>query len=267
MKNLKKMLLSLIVMSSLVNAENAFNAESVNSWSNEFQLYGLAVWIQGNSTLGKLPKAKVDMGPDDIVKNLKMGAMLHYEGLANNGWGIWLDYAFMNLGFEGKISSEKTELLQVDGNTGVYQGIMEAFIKYQSRLDMGYIDYYGGIRWWHNNFDFDFDLGINGNKIPLVNTSKTYDWYDPVIGIRWNYPINEKWSIRLRGDIGGFGIASNFTAAIETVALYNITDIWQLKMSFKSLWVDYEEGSKGTADYFSYDTTNFGPIVAITYKF
>ena len=274
MKILKNILLSSVILSSVLSAENEITAtenvlksETIKSWSNEFQLYGLILWMQGNSTLGRLPNAKINMGADDIFKSLKMGAMLHYEGLASNGWGIWLDYAFMNLGFNGDITSKKTELIQVDGNTGVYQGIMEAFIKYQSMLDKGYIDWYGGIRWWHNDFDFNFDLDMNGNKIPLASSSRTYDWYDPVVGFRWTYPINEKWSVRFRGDIGGFGIASNFTAAVETVALYDITDVWQLKMSFKSLWVDYEEGTKGTANYFSYDTANFGPIIAITYKF
>jgi len=273
MKLIKSVLLSSVAAVSLLHAGGDIapameeTAVEEKGWSNEFQLYGLAVWIQGDATLGRLPNAEVDMGPDDIVKNLKMGAMVHYEGLASNGWGIWLDYAFMNLGFNVKASSKKTELIQVDGNTGVYQGIMEAFVKYRSPLDTGYIDYYGGVRWWHNDFDFNFDLDLAGNRIPLVNTSRTYDWYDPVIGARWTYPVNEKWSFRLRGDVGGFGIASDFTAAVEVVALYDITEDWQLKMSFKSLWVDYEEGTEGTADYFTYNTANFGPILGITYKF
>jgi outer membrane protein W len=73
----------------------------------------------------------------------------------------------------------------------------------------------------------------------------------------------------LRADVGGFGIgtASDFTAAVELGALYDINEAWQLKMSFKSLWVDYEEGVEGTSDYFAYDTVNFGPIIGITYKF
>jgi len=40
-----------------------------------------------------------------------------------------------------------------------------------------------------------------------------------------------------------------------------------LKMSFKSLWVDYEEGTAGEKDHFIYDTVNFGPIVGISYRF
>jgi len=273
MKLIKSVLLSSVAAASLLHAGGDIvpaveeNIVEEKAWNNEIQLYGLAIWIKGDSSLGRLPNAEVDMGPDDIVKNLKMGLMVHYEGQHTNGWGLWLDYVFMNLGFDATATSKRNELIQVDGNTGVYQGIMEAFVKYRSPLDTGYIDYYGGVRWWHNNFDFNFDLDLAGNRIRSKSSSRTYDWYDPVIGARWTYPINDTWSFRLRGDVGGFGIASDFTAVVEAVALYDITEDWQLKMSFKSLWVDYEEGTEGTADYFAYDTANFGPIIGITYKF
>jgi len=223
-----------------------------NGWRNEFQLYGLVIWMRGDTQISQMrDKADIDMTPSDIYGNLKMGGMFHYEGHAANGWGVWLDYAFMNLGFD-------SEHPFIDGSTGFYQGILEAFVKYRSKLEIGYIDYYAGIRWWHNDIDMNYNL---------LNMSGTYDWCDPVLGARWTYPVNEKWSLRLRADVGGFGMASDFTAAVETVALYNISEEWQLKMSFKSLWVDYEEGTEGTKDYFAYDTVNFGPIIGITYKF
>lgn len=267
MRILKHILLSSMAAVSILSAGgdiapvvDTLVAEE-SGWSNEFQVYGLGIWMKGDTRISRMQnKADINMGPDDIYGNLKLGAMVHYEGLAANGWGIWLDYAFMNLGF-------KTDTDFIDGSTGFYQGILEAFVKYRSPLKVGYIDYYGGIRWWHNDIDMNYNLDTaHLGTIPL-HWSGTYDWYDPVIGARWTYPINEKWSFRLRGDVGGFGIASDFTAAVETVALYDISEEWQLKMSFKSLWVDYEEGTEGTKDYFAYDTVNFGPIIGITYKF
>jgi hypothetical protein len=231
------------------------------SWSNEFQIYGLGIWIQGDTKISKMQnKATIDMTPEDVYGNLNLGGMFHYEGHDSSGWGVWLDYAFMNLGFD-------TDGVMIDGSTGFYQGILEAFAKYRTPLDVGYIDYYGGIRWWHNDIDMDYNVDLERLGTRAVKWNGTYDWYDPVVGARWTYPVNEKWSFRLRGDIGGFGIESDFTAAIEAVALYDINEAWQVKMSFKSLWVDYEEGTEGTTDYFAYDTVNFGPIIGITYKF
>ena len=267
MKVFNNILLSTVTLFSLLHAGGDIvpvSEESVvedSDWSNELQLYGLGIWMSGDTKISRMQnKANINMTPEDIYGNLKFGGMFHYEGISSNGWGIWLDYAFMNLGFD-------TDTVMIDGSTGFYQGIMEAFIKYRSPLEGGYIDYYGGIRWWHNDIDMDYNVDLGLPKIPSFNWSGTYDWCDPIIGTRWTYSLTENWSLRLRGDVGGFGIASDFTAAIETVALYNIDEDWQLKMSFKSLWVDYEEGIAGTKDYFSYNTVNYGPIIGITYKF
>ena len=257
----------IFLLASWLHASDAvasdMKAETVqeSGWQNEFQMYALVVWMKGDMQISKMPNAaSIYMTPSDIYGNLKLGAMLHYEGLSSNGWGIWLDYAFMNLGF-------KKDGVLIDGSTGFYQGILEAFVKYREPLEVGYIDYYGGVRWWHNDIDMDYNVDLGLPRTGSIQWSGTYDWYDPVLGARWTYPLNDKWQFRLRCDIGGFGIASDFTAAVEMVTLYDIDEKWQLKMSFKSLWADYEEGTKGTTDYFAYDVVDYGPIIGITYRF
>ena len=171
----------------------------------------------------------------------------------------------MNLGPSVDLGSK---ILQVD-NLGLYQGIFEIFATYSVPLDKGTIEYFGGIRWWHNAFDLTLSahlpsLGISSTK----SWERDIDWYDPVIGAKWTYPISEKWSVRLRGDLGGFdiGTASKFTAAIEAGALYDINENWQVDMRFKALWVDYEEGEVGEQNRFVYDTVSYGPILGITYR-
>ena len=161
MKFIKKSVLSAIATVSMLHAGGNITpvvdtpeAEE-SSWSNEFQIYGLGIWIQGDTKISRMRnKADIDMGPDDVYGNLKLGAMVHYEGLASNGWGIWLDYAFMNLGFD-------TDGVLIDGSTGFYQGILEAFVKYRSPMEVGYIDYYGGVRWWHNDIDMDYNVDLD----------------------------------------------------------------------------------------------------------
>jgi len=269
MKLIKSVLLSSAAAVSLLHAGGDTapaveeNIVEEKAWSNEFQLYGLAIWMQGDMTLGRLPSSTLDITPHDIFSNLKLGAMVHYEGQHTNGWGLWLDYAFMNLGFNIK------DTPFVQDTAGYYQGILEAFVKYRVALEKGYIDYYGGIRWWHNDIENTATLTIPGKGSIIDDRSRVVDWYDPVIGARWTYPLTDQWSTMLRADIGGFGIgkASDFTAVVELGALYDLNADWQLKLSFKSLWVDYEEGTEGTSDYFAYDTVNFGPIIGITYKF
>ncbi len=97
MKYINKIVLSAIASVSILNAggnvapveEKVVETEDVvKSWQNEFQLYGLAIWMQGDMTLGRLPSATLDITPTDIFSNLKTGAMVHYEGQDTNGWGV-----------------------------------------------------------------------------------------------------------------------------------------------------------------------------------
>jgi hypothetical protein len=154
----------------------------------------------------------------------------------------------MNLGKDIKSSAEM----------GMFQGILEMFGTYHVPLEQGYIDYFAGVRWWH----VEMDLTIENR-----DRKRSFDWYDPIIGLVWVTPIAENWSLRTRADVGGFGIASDFTAAVEVGTLYDINENWQVDIHFKSLWVDYEEGSVGSYDRFVYKTVTYGPVVGISYKF
>jgi hypothetical protein len=247
----KKLLLSIAASCTLLNG--ASEVED-SSWKYDIQLYMLAVWIQGDSQMGPATqKFDVDVSPNDIFSNLKMGAMAHMEAYQDTGFGVWFDYAFMNLGMDAAL---------VKGNLGIYQGILEAFATYKTNLKLGKLDYFGGVRWWHNDFDLSYSvLNTDGSA------SRTVDWYDPIIGVRWTYPFATDWSFKARGDIGGFGIGSDFTSVVEAGVMYDITQNWQVDVRFKSLWVDYKEGTEGQRDRFTYKTVNYGPIVGMTYKF
>lgn len=283
MKHVHTIIMSLAASSVLLQAGGAVApvpaepepVKEASAWHYEAQLYMLGLWIDGPMETGyryrllgqeKEGSSRMDlaMTPKDIIDNLKMGFMGHFEAHHQNHWGIWLDYAFMNLGKSDALPHDKLTSMQM----GYYQGVFEGFVTYRAYLEEGHIDYYGGIRWWHNELTFSLDENIK--IFQLVDIDRTIDWYDPVIGARWSYPINEKWTFQLRGDVGGFGITdstSDWTAAVELGALYDIDDTWQVKMSFKSLWVDFEEGSVGQADRFVYDTVSYGPILGIAYRF
>ena len=277
MSAVRRALISIFATASLLSAggDVAPAAEEAvvetPSWSHELQIYALAPWMKGDYMLGYktqgilLPSKEgvfpgdIDVGPDNIYKSLKMGFMAHYEAHHNGNWGIWIDYMFMDL---GKKVDNGFNLANVQ-SIGVFEGIFEAFATYRTPLNKGYVDYFVGVRWWDVRFDMT-GTKLNGETL---SPKRTFDWYDPIIGAVWVTLINENWRLRLRGDIGGFGIASDFTAAIEIGALYDIDEQWRIDMKFKSLWVDYEEGTAGKQDSFSYDTVSFGPIVGITYRF
>jgi len=90
---------------------------------------------------------------------------------------------------------------------------------------------------------------------------------DAVIGMRGYFDIAEDWQIMVRGDIGGFGLESDFTAKTVAGVMYNITESIILDVQYIALWVDYETGTRNTANYFSYDTVTHGPALGLIFKF
>ncbi len=225
-----------------------------SNWSYELEPYMLIATMTGNSKVGRTPTLEIDMDFGTILENLDMAAMVHFEAHNLNGWGLWLDYGFMDL------SSDITGPVGGVTNARVRQGILEAYAMYRQPVASGHVDYLAGIRWWDNDFD------INHNATPgAINIEE--DWVDPVIGARWTTAINESWNFSMRGTVGGFGVGSDLSAGGSVGVKYVINDLLDLDLQYKALWADYESGTKGQAGYFAYDVTTYGPIIGLNFKF
>jgi hypothetical protein len=121
-----------------------------------------------------------------------------------------------------------------------------------------------GIRWWDNDVDVTVDPAV----LPgAVQTSLDEDWVDPVIGGRYFYPLGNRWTPTVQGDIGGFGIGSDFSFGVAVGAFYRISDAMRLGLRDKALRVDYEDGIRGQPGYLSYDTVTHGPIIGLDFDF
>jgi hypothetical protein len=76
----------------------------------------------------------------------------------------------------------------------------------------------GGARYWYQEADVSFDLAatldigdltIAGGR--AIARSGSVDWLDPVIGTRVRYAVAPGHELFLRGDIGGFGVGSEYS--------------------------------------------------------
>ena len=103
-------------------------------WTYEIEPYGLFSSIEGDASVGRITGAPVDVGFDDILKNLDLGAMLHFEAHNENGWGLALDYGFMSLGAD--ITGPRGGVADV----GVRQGVFEALLVRRKELAGGQLD-------------------------------------------------------------------------------------------------------------------------------
>ncbi|MEN8206990.1 MAG: hypothetical protein ABFS24_13400 [Pseudomonadota bacterium] len=231
---------------------------AADDWRFEIEPYLMASNIEGDAGVGRVTGADVDVSFSDILENLRIGAMIHGEALHASGWGLILDYGFMDL--ENDRSGRFGGVI----DASVRQGVFEAFAFRRIGKGANTFDLYGGVRWWDNDIKLVVDPAITpGSRRADVDE----DWVDPVIGARLTTPLSDRWSLMVRGDIGGFGIASDFTTTLAAGVKYRISDSIVLDVQYKGLWVDYEDGTSGTPGYFNYDTVTHGPIIGIIFEF
>ncbi len=87
---------------------------------------------------------------------------------------------------------------------------------------------------------------------------------DPIIGMRYKWKIADKWDLKLYGDIGGFGIGSDFTW--HTIG---VVDFWPwqhvgFKGGYRALNYQFED-DKGTQT-FELDLLLHGPILGVSFR-
>lgn len=249
--------LVLMIVMVFVSTSKGFASEDDN-WRFSIEPYLLAISIDGDTSIGRVTGADVEVDFSDILETLEAAFMINGSAYHKSGWGVVVDYGFMKLGAD--TTGPKDGVIDAT----VRQGILEAFLAKQFPLKKGHWEIFTGIRWWDNDIDVAVQSTLGAGSI---NPQVDEDWVDPVIGAKAQIPMSEKFDLVLRGDIGGFGIASDFTSNITAGFHYRFTDMISLDVLYKALWVDYETGTSGFPGYFSYKTVTHGPILGLLFEF
>lgn len=228
-------------------------------WQFELEPYVFANSIDGDASVGRVEGADIDMDfKDDIYDNLDSTLMVHMEALHTSGWGAMIDYSYMTLKDDVSIPFD-AEL-----KTKTRQGVLEVDGFYRTAWGDAILDYTAGFRWW----DQDIDLKLDADLLPgTPRVDIEEDWIDIVFGARLQKPLNENWTLVARGDIGGFGLESDFTSQLILGVKYRINNLFLLDANYKATWVDYDNGDKGQRGYFAYDTVTHGPVLGVIFQF
>jgi len=117
-----------------------------------------------------------------------------------------------------------------------------------------------GARFW----SLDAQLEVTGPG-PGQEGQGDQTWVDPLVGARYIQPIGDAWRFVLRGDVGGFGVGSEFSWQGIARVDWQCSENFALNVGYRYVDVDYEDGS-GT-DEFRYDVATSGPMVGLTFGF
>jgi len=238
-----KSLLLLLLTAALLPP--AARAQEAQQWTFDASLYGLAAGMSGDIGIGPI-NADVNLGFDQIWDNLEFGAM----GKVRVGYARWAfntDVVYMGLG-----ASKNGVSVDMD------QWMVEPTISY--RLGKNF-EALAGVR--YNNLSGE----IRGPGIlptPRIPTG-TQDWWDPIVGANLNLPLGKGFSFNVRGDIGGFGVGSDFAWQVFPYLSWQFAQWGSLQAGYRWLYMSYETGSG--ASRFKYDMLNQGPQLGVTFTF
>jgi hypothetical protein len=232
---------------------------SAKEWAFQVEPYLMGTSIAGDASIGRASDTPVDVDFKTILDNLDMAAMIHFEALHQSGWGLAMDYGFMDLGM--KKSGNNEGFAQVK----IRQGVLETLGFYRVNYGKMSLDYLAGVRWWDNDLSLALNTALPG---PGLNIEIKEDWVDIVAGLRLISEINKDWHFMARADVGGFGTSADFTSTVETGFTYQISELMVLDMKYKASWVDYDnETNVGGVGHYVYDTITHGPILGLSFNF
>lgn len=99
---------------------------------------------------------------------------------------------------------------------------------------------------------------------PVPRASARETWLDPLIGIAFTHAFNDRWSVVLRGDIGGFGISSESSELATNLAAqfgWRLNDKLTLRGGYRLLQMDFD------GDSLVLDATLQGYVVGVSLVF
>jgi hypothetical protein len=242
-----------IPMTGLAQPEGA-------GWQYQVQAYALFPNMKGETGIADLPTVTVDEDPQDIFDNLQMGAMLYLEA-RNDTWAFSSDVLYMDLGSDIEPLDGTGIVTLADGHVDVSQTGWElaAMRRLAPWFELGL-----GVT--YNQIDVDVDLSITS---PLGTTDRSAgleeNWIDPTIVMRGTWPIDDKWFVQARGNIGGFGVGSDLMWQVMADVGYRPSEKWFVAFGYRVIDIDYENGSG--LDRFVYDVRTFGPQLKLGINF
>ena len=262
-------------------------ATAGDEWTVRTTLYGWLPSISG-STKVKGNGVDIDANFSDVASQLdSLVALMGYTEARKEHWGFYLDAVYADIGFTAESAKVKTPIpgLSFSRDLGAGLGTKLLIVEGGGLVELGRwgdtsaytaLEAVGGARYMQSSVELSLaitgtvdlpSLGLSREGTLAVGRSGTVDWVDPFVGLRLRHVFSGGDRIALRGDIGGFGVGSEF--AWQVLATYShdftIGDTpLAVALGYRALGFNYENGNGREA--FNLDLTVHGPLIGITFQ-
>lgn len=246
-----------VLVSGNIKAQDTRTATAKSEWKFLVEPYMMFPNMSGTVGLADLPDASLDASNNAIFEQLKMGFMLNAEASICK-WTIGSDLLYMDLA-----QGVKPGILIQNGELSVKQLGWEVSGLYAVKpwLDLGI----GGMLNSIYSGGEIYLISVGGWSSATKKTSMTKTWFDPMLIARIHSKSDQKFIYQFRGEIGGFGIGSDFAWQMQAYAGYQFSKLFQITGGYRIISLDYENGSGQNRFMYNVDTS--GPVVRFGFNF
>jgi hypothetical protein len=185
-------------------------------WDFSLRPYFFMSGLSGAVTAGPVT-VPINSGFGDLIDNLRIGGFLAFT--AEKGqWGMYADFQYISL----KGSSTGP----IDAELGLDNLVAEADVSFRP-ANAPTLKFLAGLRL----YSVEQSLSIRGNPQPEASATVV----DPILAAQGEWRLGERWDFELRGDIGGFGVGSEFTYQLLALAHWNISRSVNLPFGYRIL--------------------------------
>lgn len=218
-------------------------------WKHEIAPYIWGSAINGTSEVGNVA-AEIDASFADVLEDLEMGFMAAYRA-SRGDFSVVVDTLYMGLGV-----TERGPRDRFEADVDLDQVALE--------VDAGYdvaerLTVFGGLRY----VDLQVTVKVAGPSGTVFRGDGEEGWVDPVIGVHYTIPIADAWWANVRGDIGGFGVGSDFAWQAVANLRWQASERIGVLLAYRYMDIDYENGEG--RNYFLYDMAFSGPALGVVF--
>jgi len=208
-------------------------------WSFDVSPY---LWVASVGIDTSLPAASPSPSPtvDRFDTRISAGAMLAAEARYRSV-GLFVDFAWLQLNTEainpGPLYSAVNLKSDFIHSTAALTYRLPLEGKFQ-------VEALAGARVWHVANDLESTKGL----LPAFDASTDRTWVDPMVGASLNYDLTKRWSIGLKGMVGGFGVSADIAGEVFAGVTYNYKEWGSATLGYRYLYEQYDRAFKLNLD-------------------
>ena len=244
------LLLGWMAVSPTVSMGNTLNADSPtvhvddsdsSEWNFNLRPYFFLSGISGSVTVP--PTFPLNSKFGELLKHVKLGAFINFTAQKGQ-WGASGDFQYINLYGEG------SGLLDVSLDLKNIIGEVDVFYQPDTAPTLRFL---AGVR----SYSVNQIVTIEGIELPEASTVVV----DPILGAYGIWKLSDRWDFELRGDIGGFGVSSEFTYQLMALFHWDISESLAIPFGYRVLGYQIKQ------DEILMDTRMAGMVLGLDIRF